>query len=410
MTTRRRPEPPRRRTHVHERRPEAGRAGQADRRRASRRASSPTTRSTTPCPGDLISSYQLDDIMLMFGAMDIEVVDSSQGAGRVPAEIEDPPDEREETARQSPATRSTSRPVPVGPHRGSGAAVPPRDGPRRPSSRGRARSRSPSGSRRARTSVTRAVIVDEPRPARSSRRCGTGSGKACMLDHGRRRTSPTRSSPRRRKRTSAARSAACWRGLGSAASGCSARCRRSSASSASTSLARAAERQKAEHRRCAKQEQRLRARSARCRCNPGVIERLSSRTQGDGRQGDTGRARDPALERRPTRAARGGVRALLRRRSTTPTTTIATSSTERPTGRASPTALSGGSAAERKVKRASSRRREARVEELKQHRPRDPPGRGEGGAGQEGDGRRPTSAWSSRSPRSTRTAASSSST
>ena len=29
-------------------------------------------------PGDLISSYQLDDIMLMFGAMDIDVVDSAK--------------------------------------------------------------------------------------------------------------------------------------------------------------------------------------------------------------------------------------------------------------------------------------------------------------------------------------------
>ena len=49
-------------------------------------------------PGDL-NSYQLDDIMLMFGAMDIDVVDSVQG-GRRPSEIEDS-DEREEPARPS---------------------------------------------------------------------------------------------------------------------------------------------------------------------------------------------------------------------------------------------------------------------------------------------------------------------
>src|SRR5262245_41427158 len=44
-------------------------------------------------PGDLISSYQLDDIMLMFGAMDIDVVDSAK-APRPLNEIEDTLDER----------------------------------------------------------------------------------------------------------------------------------------------------------------------------------------------------------------------------------------------------------------------------------------------------------------------------
>ena len=39
-------------------------------------------------PSDLNSLYQLDDIMMMFGAMDIEVVDSAKAA-RIPTEIED---------------------------------------------------------------------------------------------------------------------------------------------------------------------------------------------------------------------------------------------------------------------------------------------------------------------------------
>ena len=49
-------------------------------------------------PSDLNSLYQLDDIMMMFGAMDIEVVDSAKAA-RIPAEIEDGLDEREEPAQ-----------------------------------------------------------------------------------------------------------------------------------------------------------------------------------------------------------------------------------------------------------------------------------------------------------------------
>ena len=37
-------------------------------------------------PSDLVSLDQLDDIMMMFGAMDIEVVDSAK-AGRLPSEV-----------------------------------------------------------------------------------------------------------------------------------------------------------------------------------------------------------------------------------------------------------------------------------------------------------------------------------
>ena len=46
-------------------------------------------------PSDLVSLDQLDDIMMMFGAMDIEVVDSAK-AGRLPSEI------RERKAQQEP--------------------------------------------------------------------------------------------------------------------------------------------------------------------------------------------------------------------------------------------------------------------------------------------------------------------
>src|SRR4026207_1327166 len=40
-------------------------------------------------PQDIVSLDQLDDIMMMFGAMDIEVVDTAaKGAGRLPSDIE----------------------------------------------------------------------------------------------------------------------------------------------------------------------------------------------------------------------------------------------------------------------------------------------------------------------------------
>ena len=50
-------------------------------------------------PSDIISLDQLDDIMMMFGAMDIEVVDSAKGGGRLPSEIaEERAEEAEEAA------------------------------------------------------------------------------------------------------------------------------------------------------------------------------------------------------------------------------------------------------------------------------------------------------------------------
>ena len=55
-------------------------------------------------PSDLVSLDQLDDIMMMFGAMDIEVVDSAK-AGRLPSEVG-----REQSGSHGPrrAARSSS--------------------------------------------------------------------------------------------------------------------------------------------------------------------------------------------------------------------------------------------------------------------------------------------------------------
>ena len=64
-------------------------------------------------PGDLVSSYQLDDIMLMFGAMDIDVVDSAK-APRPLNEIEDSLDEREEPVQAEPGDAIDLSPGPIG--------------------------------------------------------------------------------------------------------------------------------------------------------------------------------------------------------------------------------------------------------------------------------------------------------
>jgi len=64
-------------------------------------------------PGDLVSSYQLDDIMLMFGAMDIDVVDTAK-APRPLNEIEDSLDEREETVQAEPGESIDLTPGPIG--------------------------------------------------------------------------------------------------------------------------------------------------------------------------------------------------------------------------------------------------------------------------------------------------------
>jgi len=64
-------------------------------------------------PSDIVSLYQIDDIMMMFGAMDIEVVDSAKAA-RIPAEIEDTLDEREETVPSESGEPIDLTPGPIG--------------------------------------------------------------------------------------------------------------------------------------------------------------------------------------------------------------------------------------------------------------------------------------------------------
>ncbi len=64
-------------------------------------------------PSDMVSMDQLDDIMMMFGAMDIEVVDSAKTT-RIPAEIEDSLDEREEPASQEGGEPIDLTPGPIG--------------------------------------------------------------------------------------------------------------------------------------------------------------------------------------------------------------------------------------------------------------------------------------------------------
>jgi RNA polymerase primary sigma factor len=64
-------------------------------------------------PVDLISSYQLDDIMMMFGAMDIDVVDTAK-APRPLNEIEDSLDEREEAVQAEPGDSIDLTPGPIG--------------------------------------------------------------------------------------------------------------------------------------------------------------------------------------------------------------------------------------------------------------------------------------------------------
>ena len=81
-------------------------------------------------PSDIVSLDQLDDIMMMFGAMDIEVVDSAK-AGRLPSEVVERPapvedDDDGPVEHHRPHTRSR------GTHRGPGAPLPARDGPRVP--------------------------------------------------------------------------------------------------------------------------------------------------------------------------------------------------------------------------------------------------------------------------------------
>jgi RNA polymerase primary sigma factor len=64
-------------------------------------------------PSDMVSLDQLDDIMMMFGAMDIEVVDSAK-APVIPADIDDTLDEREEPAPSESGEAIDLTPGPIG--------------------------------------------------------------------------------------------------------------------------------------------------------------------------------------------------------------------------------------------------------------------------------------------------------
>ena len=64
-------------------------------------------------PSDLMSSYQLDDIMLMFGAMDIDVIDAAK-APRLANDIEDSLEDREESAQAEPGESIDLTPGPIG--------------------------------------------------------------------------------------------------------------------------------------------------------------------------------------------------------------------------------------------------------------------------------------------------------
>jgi RNA polymerase primary sigma factor len=64
-------------------------------------------------PSDLVSMDQLDDIMMMFGAMDIEVVDSAKAA-RIPSEIEETLEEREEPQSNESGEPIDLTPGPIG--------------------------------------------------------------------------------------------------------------------------------------------------------------------------------------------------------------------------------------------------------------------------------------------------------
>jgi len=64
-------------------------------------------------PADTVSLDQLDDIMMMFGAMDIEVVDAAK-APRIPGEIEDGLEEREDAVPAEGAEGIDLTPGPIG--------------------------------------------------------------------------------------------------------------------------------------------------------------------------------------------------------------------------------------------------------------------------------------------------------
>ena len=94
-------------------------------------------------PADIVSFDQLDDIMMTFGSLDIEVVDNAKAA-RLPSEVERPApaDRRSRTTTTGPAEPIDLTPGPVGRTEDPGPPLPARDGPRGPAhARGRDRAR-----------------------------------------------------------------------------------------------------------------------------------------------------------------------------------------------------------------------------------------------------------------------------
>src|SRR5262245_28246864 len=63
-------------------------------------------------PSDIVSLDQLDDIMMMFGAMDIEVVDSAKG--RLPSEVQRQVPQHEDPDDEGPGDPIDLTPGPVG--------------------------------------------------------------------------------------------------------------------------------------------------------------------------------------------------------------------------------------------------------------------------------------------------------
>jgi len=147
-------------------------------------------------PSDIVSLDQLDDIMMMFGAMDIEVVDSAK-AGRLPSEVgrERQAVPAEEADDDGPPESIDLTPGPVGRT----------EDPVRLYLRemGRVALLTPSGSRKGRTrSPPRSSRPTSPSNASAS--CASSSG-AVRAPSRRLWTSTRKSSPRRRRRSSGAR-------------------------------------------------------------------------------------------------------------------------------------------------------------------------------------------------------------
>ncbi len=150
-------------------------------------------------PSDIVSLDQLDDIMMMFGAMDIEVVDSAK-AGRLPSEVRAarprPPEDDDGDGPRA------DRPLagPGRPHRGSGPPLPARDGPGGPA-HARGRDRAGQADRGGQEPGHQRHPVHQPGagalPRAARHPAGAATPPSRMSS-----TSTRRSSPRRRRSSS----------------------------------------------------------------------------------------------------------------------------------------------------------------------------------------------------------------